>query len=164
NEFTMSAVCTPRIIPDQSETNEMFSLQNGQPNGVLMGINRRPATFPDEIYFSWRISARPGTDINTTLIASGTHEFRIDNPSWLVTHWYWMAVSYNFSTNTVKTWVRNLSLETETTKSATVSNLIPVEWNDQLDSASVCSWGVSSDDGRTEWDGYLSQGVIHNKY
>jgi len=159
-EMTMSAIVHSTREPGTITNRSIFNLKGI--GTIHMYIRKRPIT--QQLFFGMSLN----TEIagNNQLIAQGAVELSIDHPRWLISHWYWLGVSYDSVAGICVFAMTNLTLREDTVTYPVVQNQEAVNWGGDPHGETVCAWGFEggTDPEPSRFRGTFVQVLIHDKY
>ena len=160
NEFTTSAIFSPQNFPNNTEDTNIFGIMR---DGAPLNMFARKRPINNQIYFQASLGSYDAGGPQSDSVGFYTFELTLAHPTWLITDWYWMALSYDSVGGSFKGALRNLTQGEEEIVDVPIVSQVPIEFDAMTLVASFCIWG--SDRSTTQVIAMaMSQLVIHNKY
>ena len=160
NEFTISAIFSPQSLPINTEDTNIFRIMR---DGDAIGMLARKRPISNQVYFQAALASYDAGNPTSDSVGVHTFELTIDHPTWLITDWYWMALSYDSVGGSFKAALRNLTQGGEEITDVSIVSQVPIEFSTMLLLASFCIWGSDRSNESTIAMA-MSQLVIHDVY
>ena len=160
NEFTTSAIFSPYTLPKSEANTNIFQIMR---DGDSLNMFARKRPISNQVFFQANLASYDADNPSSDSVGGYTFEITLDHPTWLVTDWYWMALSYDSVSGSIKAALRNLTQGGEEVVDANLVSQVPIEFKAMTNVASFCLWGSEFS---TQLTPYLamSQLVIHDTY